>query len=112
MLFAASGAYPDKASNNLKLWEVDTGRLIWSIAGDSAGLTSVAFSPDGKSMATLGESLKIWNISGNLVKEIPLKFSSESKFRSIQKVRILSDGKIVACKTDGNNIKVWIVSSE
>jgi WD40 repeat protein len=110
LLVAVSNAYPDKASNNLKLWEVDTGRLIWSIAGDSTGLNSVAFSPDGKSIATLGENLKLWSISGDLVKDIPLKFTSDSKFRSIQKVRILNDGKIVACKTDGNNIKVWIVT--
>lgn len=112
LLVAGSSTYPDKTCHNLKLWEVDTGRLIWNAVGDSAGLNSVTFSPDGKKIATLGESLKVWDISGNLLKEIQLKSIATSKFRSIQKVRILSDGKIIASKSDGNSIKVWIINDE
>ncbi|SEP41044.1 WD40 repeat domain-containing protein [Propionispora vibrioides] len=111
-IVAGSGNYPDKAGNNLKLWEVDTGRLVWSVVGDSDGIGSVSFSPDGKTIATFGQSLKIWDISGNLLKEIPLKSTSTSKYRGIQKVRIINDGKIIACRSDGNNIKVWVINAE
>lgn len=112
LLVAGSSNFPDKTRDNLKLWEVDTGRLVWSTFGDTAGINSVAFSPNGKNIMTLGESLKVWDTSGSLLKEIPLKSIVTSKYRAIQKVRILDDGRIIACRSDGSNIKVWIINEE
>jgi WD40 repeat protein len=45
------------------LWEAVTGRLVrrWPSPGDSRGLMSVAWSPDGKTLATAGDSgVTLW----------------------------------------------------
>lgn len=112
LLVAGSENYPDKASENLKLWEVDTGRLVWSVVGDYKGLNSITFSPDGKNIATLGSSVKVWDISGNLLKEIQLQPITPQKYRSIEKIRMLCDGKIIACRTEHNIIKVSVINPE
>ena len=65
----------------LKLWDLKSGKLKCDIAGHSGNVVGLAFSPDGKVLASTGDWLsgphpgrgvKIWDLaSGALAREVP-----------------------------------------
>lgn len=75
-----STAIPVTAPGRLKLWEVQTGKLQSDLLGHSDEINAVAFSADGKSLASagrwhddkeFGDGIKIWDpASGELKRKI------------------------------------------
>jgi WD40 repeat protein len=53
------------AKNEVRLWELPSGRMLSSLRGHVAGVGSVAFSPDGKTLATGGTDRRVilWNVA-------------------------------------------------
>jgi WD40 repeat protein/serine/threonine protein kinase len=66
-LASGSGDFPlqpgKPSSGEVKVWDAQTGQELLSIKGFTALVFSVAFSPDGKRLATLGlgQSGKVWD---------------------------------------------------
>jgi WD40 repeat protein len=44
----------------VKLWDVVTGQEVLTLKGHAAGVSSVAFSPDGKRLAVGSDVVKLW----------------------------------------------------
>jgi WD40 repeat protein len=64
MIAGAGGA--NSTGNTIKLWEAATGRELLRLAsGHTDGLMSLAFSPDGKSLAStsMDGTIRIWSLS-------------------------------------------------
>ena len=59
-------ARPATASGDktIKLWNLQTQTAIATLTGHSDGVTSVAFSPDGKTLASASSdnTIKLWNL--------------------------------------------------
>ena len=56
--------------NSVKIWRLGSGELLHELAGHSTAITSIALSPDGKTIVTASsdQSAKVWDIqSGNIV---------------------------------------------
>ncbi len=65
-LLTASDSYgPARAfmgpNNLVNLWSVETGELLHELKGEPDAFNSVAFSPDGSTILTLGEKSCIWD---------------------------------------------------
>jgi serine/threonine protein kinase/WD40 repeat protein len=56
--WVATGSHGD--SFQVRVWEAATGKLVKSLAVGNA--SHVAFSPDGKWLATCGDSLQVWEV--------------------------------------------------
>lgn len=49
----------------IKLWELETGRLIETLSGHIGSIRAIAFSPDGKLLASVAQDrfLRIWSVA-------------------------------------------------
>jgi WD40 repeat protein len=94
-----------KMPENMKMWEVDTGNLLWSKEGER--LDAVAFSPDGKFIVTGGSgAIQVWDIHGNLLRKVLINA------QILRKVCILDNGRIIVGAVEKNDIKIWDIDPE
>ncbi|MEB3181645.1 MAG: AAA-like domain-containing protein [Nostocaceae cyanobacterium] len=58
------------ADNTVKLWNVQDGILVRSLAGHDSNVWSVSFSPNGRILASSGDdgTIRLWNATGRLLK--------------------------------------------
>jgi WD40 repeat protein len=130
-LATGGGCFPDKdgklvdregkpASDpdlTIRIWDVDAGKEIKKLEGHTRVIKSLAFSPDGKSLASASDdrSVRIWDLeSGKEQKKLEPKGSAEA-------VAYTADGKLVTGSVPyldeakkwmyDQNIVVWDVSS-
>ena len=107
--------YGNSGSDRAYLWSVSTHRVIWSfsepgpIRPGGNHTNAVAFSPDGRFIATGGDSGKtyLWNITTRKLASMLTAASS----RDVRSVAFSPDGKEVAVGDDNGNIYLWNVST-
>jgi WD40 repeat protein len=84
----------------VKLWDIDTGRLLTTLEGHAVQVMSVAFSPDGKRLASAGNykgagQWKLWDLATG--RELAGASSAEpSADRSVTGVAFAPDGRTLA----------------
>ncbi|MBD2340169.1 ribosome assembly protein 4 [Calothrix sp. FACHB-156] len=108
--------------NTIKLWDVSTGKVIQTLpplreatptesyidSGHQDSVTSIAFSSDGKKLASGSEdkTIKLWDITtGKLLQT----FSGHGDV--IKTIALSSDGQKLASGSKDKTIKLWDVST-
>jgi WD40 repeat protein len=99
----ASGSY----DQSIKLWDVKTGKLLQTLKGDSGSVKSVAYSPDGQTLASGSyDQTKLWDVkTGKLLQTL------KGHSGSVKSVAYSPDGQTVASGSDDNTIKLWNVKT-
>ncbi len=76
-------------NSTTRLWELETGRVIRSFAGELGSVQSVAFSPDGKYILTSGHTARLWETAtgregrrfeGNAIRTSSVAVSHDGKY--------------------------------
>ena len=97
------------AERGMKLWDVDTGRLLHTMNGTQP----IAFGADGLRMAASGgpRYIRLWNVAqGQLLKN--LSIPSTNNNQGIQAIAFSQDGQTIAHAMRGENqILVWDVET-
>ncbi|HCF27228.1 MAG TPA: hypothetical protein DEV81_08500 [Cyanobacteria bacterium UBA11049] len=89
----------------IKIWQLNTGKLIRSFKGDSGAISSVAISADGNFLAagshdTPKSNVKVWNLkTGNLIHTLL------GHHKPVNSIAISPDAQILASAS--NKIKIW-----
>ncbi|MBP5976887.1 ribosome assembly protein 4, partial [Brasilonema sp. CT11] len=80
----------------------------YTLEGHSSSVNSVAFSPDGKTLASgsSDNSIKLWDVAtGKQLKTL------EGHSSSVKSVAFSADGKTLASGSSDNSIKLWDVTT-
>jgi WD40 repeat protein len=93
--------------NHLQLLDVSTKKVIHSLAGHNKPINSVAFSPDGQTLASGSQdgSVKLWDVKSG--KEL-LTLSDDNGFPDkVTSVAFSSDGQILVSSSEDGIVKIW-----
>jgi WD40 repeat protein len=102
--FLATGDFDGK----VRLWEVNTGKEIWTSRGHSNWIRSVAFSPNGKLIASSGDdkTIKLWDaVTGKI------RTTLHGHTELIWSVAFSPNSHLLASSGNDQNIYLWDVSS-
>jgi WD40 repeat protein len=101
--FAVGGFDPSKPGE-VKVWDALTGQQLLSLKGDTRTLTSVAFSPDGKRLASgsADRTVKVWDLQ--TAQQV---LSLQGHKNSVNSVAFSPDGNRIASGSADHTVKVW-----
>jgi WD40 repeat protein len=112
-IFRAVGGKRDPDPTELRIWDVATGRAVHTLHEHKGWVAQVAFSPDGKWLASAGRDkvVRLWNARTG--KEV-IAFLFDAP--QINAITFSPDGKLLAAgggdgKKSGE-VKVWTVQHE
>ncbi|MEH2065639.1 MAG: serine/threonine-protein kinase [Nostoc sp.] len=93
---------------NIKLWDLNTKKVLASLSGHSQAVKSVSFSPNGQILATASDdkSIKLWQVE--TLKEICTLLGHS---HAVKSVAFSPDGQILASGSWDKTIKLWDVNT-
>jgi WD40 repeat protein len=104
VIFSPDGYFLVSGSddNTIKFWELKTGKVRRILVGNGLWVRSLAFSPDGRILASECEMIKLWEVrTGKTL------FTLDGK----NTMAFSPDGRILASGGPNNAIKLWEVDT-
>ncbi|MGW1720591.1 nSTAND1 domain-containing NTPase [Streptomyces sp. NPDC002156] len=104
---AAGGITPDAT---VRLWDISTGRLLQSLAGHTHVVSSMAFTPDGRILATSDDdTVRLWDTSTGRLRHILAGHPSSGAL-----VAFSPDGRTLATASSYKNgiVRLWDTAAD
>ncbi|MEB3831763.1 serine/threonine-protein kinase [Phormidium sp. CCY1219] len=105
-LLFASGSY-----GAVRVWEVQTGKLVYNLSAHKDWVKALAISPDGGTLATgsADKTIRLWNLeNGSRMLTIA---GPGAHWGPVNALAFSPDGRILASASDDNTIKIWDLRS-
>jgi len=98
----------------INLWEVNTGKKLHTFEGHKYDISSLAFSQDGKTIASgsMDNTIKVWDVSsGKLLHTLKKRlFFGDGHKEYVSSVTFSTNGKMIISGGADNTVKVWQVN--
>jgi WD40 repeat protein len=91
----------------IRWWDVSQRKLIATLTGHNSWVSSVAFSPDGRMLASgsYDDTIRLWDV---LQRKLIAMLTGHTK--SVTSVAFSPDGRIIASGSTDDTIRLWDVS--
>jgi WD40 repeat protein len=102
--FVVSGS----ADSSVKIWDLETGRELWTLPEHEAAVKSVAYSPDGRRIVSgaADYAIKLWDVeTGEELKSL------NGHSNVVNSVAYSPDGRFVVSGSADRTVKVWNVET-
>ena len=93
----------------VRLWDLETGRLLRSLRGHTHDIRQVAYSPDGQHLATCSEdrTIRLWNPeSGETTRLLFTRYD-----HAVTSISFSPDGLMLARAGQNKDIKIWEITT-
>lgn len=97
------------ADRYLRIWDIETGRLLKSLRGHTRDIRQVAYSPDGELLASGSDdrTIRLWNPStGETIRLLFTRYD-----HSVCSLSFSPDGLMLARAGQNKDIKIWEVTT-
>jgi WD40 repeat protein/energy-coupling factor transporter ATP-binding protein EcfA2 len=97
------------SDKTVKLWDINTGKVIQTLKGHISGVQDVNYSPDGKILASSSNdgTIKLWDVkTAKIIKN--LKAHKEG---AVFSVSFSPDGKKLASASADETVKLWDINT-
>jgi hypothetical protein len=97
------------ADGEIKLWDIVTGRMIFTLSGHTKAVNRVMFSPDGSRLASASGDMtvRVWNVNNG--QEIMRPLTGHTY--AVYCVAFSPDGKRLASASADKMVKLWDMTS-
>lgn len=88
----------------VRLWDLESGRMLWARREHAAEVNSVAFSPEGRRLASAGDdgAIRLWNVDdGESLRTIA------ASDRGIRTIVFSPDGRRLASAGHDGTVRLW-----
>jgi hypothetical protein len=95
--------------HTVKVWELESGRLLRSLEGHTGRVWAVAVSPDGRFIVSgsSDRTVKVWELeSGRLLRSL-----EGHTGKGVNAVAVSPDGRFIVSGSDDRTVKVWELES-
>ncbi len=86
----------------VRLWDAQTGAFLRKLTGHPSAVNAVAFSPDGKTLASAGSTLQLWDVATG-----ELRHADDTDLGSIAHLVFSPDGKTLASSGWDFTVRFW-----
>jgi hypothetical protein len=88
----------------IRLWDVRTGSILGKLEGHTIDVDSVAFSPDGQTLASGGNdsTIRLWDVAGG---NQLVDLRGHSSY--VTSLAFSSDGQLLASGSDDGTVCIW-----
>jgi WD40 repeat protein len=91
----------------IRVWDVETGEQVGTLKGHVWPVGTVAYSPDGKTLASCGDkTVRLWHVDTGKVRKV---FQGHQD--AVESVAFSADGKTVASGGLDHDARVWDVET-
>jgi len=93
-----------KLDRSIRLWDAETGKNIGALEGHKGSVFTVAFSPDGKTIASgsMDKTIRLWDVAARKNTAV-----LEEHAGAVNTVAFSPDGKTLASGSNDKTIKIW-----
>ena len=93
----------------VRLWDIETGRMLKSLRGHTHDIRAIVFTPDGQTLATGSEdrTIRMWNPKTGE----PTKLLFTRYDHNITSLSLSPDGLMLARGSHNKDIKIWEVTT-